>query len=181
MMQVRQVLDHVRDAATHFNYAVSMAKPSTPISEIFEPLIRLERAVSRATVLAQMHPRLELDAPAPAGAISDQDKVDQMLTTAALEHALTLPSGPASVTLRAKPLEDGSPEDQIRQWLDGRSLTGKPDGGGYEVDLSGLVAFLADTFFPDDADLGAGIPMSDTPAARSLRERFGPRRRKEDQ
>jgi len=146
----RDALDAVADAAAALNYAATMLDDGAPLSELSDKIHLLARAVARAEVLLVTNPDTPLSAQLNDHAFSDQDKADRAMTIDALETAAAMPSEPVTVALRVRPLEDGSVEDAMRQWLNGQHFTAHPGDHRYDIDGNRLAANLAAQFLPPE-------------------------------
>jgi hypothetical protein len=177
MKKASEVFGAVSTEVMKLTLAADALPNDRPIAELTPALESLQRAISRVQTFIAMHPDVTKGDPVPAGSVPDDDALDAFMDVATLEAALRLPSASTTVTLAAEPLGDGSPEDALRHWLDGRTLVLKPSGTGYVGDANMLAAMLAEGFLaPADDDVDPNPPTaSDTPARDTLRKTFGPR------
>lgn len=178
MTTAEDALTAVRDASAALTLAIGHKDPR--LAAVEPEVLALQRTLTRVQTLLAMHPDLAIGDELPAGAMPPEEEMQRITTNAALEMAIAIPSGPVTVRLQASPLHDGSYEDTLRHWINDRLLTAQPDGIGFSLDLSGFVAFLADTFIVEDEEPFAPTKMTPmTPARRKLFQAFGPRE-KED-
>jgi len=144
----KDALEAVANAAAALNYAATMQGDGATLGTLAEPLQRLSRAVARVEVLLTINADTPLGQTLSERSFSDQDRLDQAMTIDALETAAAMPSEPVMVALRVRPLEDGSVEDALRQWLNGQHFVAHPGDHRFDIDANRLAANIAERFLP---------------------------------
>jgi len=191
MTTALSALTAVTDASVALTLALSDLPPDAMLSQIKPTLDTLSRAVSRATVTIVMHPELRADDAMPRHAVTPEDEADRVMSVTLLEAAATLPSSACRIILRAEPLRDGSIEDDVRSFMNGRVVTAAPAGLYLSLDVAPIVSEIVDRFLPrdeeepimakkkqDDDDEYDFDPATAEPPSKAqlkLQHRFGPR------
>lgn len=150
MKNARDLLDAIANAGAALNLAVSQMEDGAPLGDLTDPIKVLSRAVARAEVLLAVESTTPVDQRLEERRFTDEDRADRAMTIDLLETAASMPSSPVSVRLTARRLDDESIEDAMRQFVDKQSFIARPSGFGFEMDVTRLLASIAERYLPPE-------------------------------
>lgn len=167
-------------AAPALGPAIDSFPDDAPLTVLGRQLPCLETTLSRMTVLSAMHPDLTIGDPMPRHAMPPDEDGERFMTVAALELTARMPTEPAIITLQTQPpFEDGTVVDEMRHWLNGRTVTANASGFTYTLFIDWLITAIAERYLPvpdDDSHLHPGLEFETGPGREARRRTFGPRR-----